>query len=127
MTLGDKIRNRRLELQLLQKEVAVIIGVTEDSITNWESNLCEPEVRYMPAIIKFLGYVPFTTDLTLFSEKLKYYRLLKGLTHQQMGKVLNVDGSTIGSWEIGNHKPHKNKLSHITKNLSVLLSNVKLE
>lgn len=50
-TLGNKLRNRRLELHLLQKDLAGIIGVTKDCITNWENNLFEPEVRYMLEII----------------------------------------------------------------------------
>jgi DNA-binding XRE family transcriptional regulator len=38
--------------------VADLIGVHEMTITSWESNATIPEVRYMPAIIQFLGYNP---------------------------------------------------------------------
>lgn len=34
-TLGDKLRARRLDLGLLQKDVARMLGVTEDSVINW--------------------------------------------------------------------------------------------
>jgi DNA-binding XRE family transcriptional regulator len=51
-TLGDHIRARRLDLNLLQKQVADRIGVHELTITNWECNATVPEVRYIPAIIR---------------------------------------------------------------------------
>jgi DNA-binding XRE family transcriptional regulator len=35
-TLGDHIRSRRLDLNLLQMQVAEQIGVDEITITNWE-------------------------------------------------------------------------------------------
>jgi DNA-binding XRE family transcriptional regulator len=45
-------------LKLLQREVAVQLGVTETCLFNWEANISVPEIRYMPAIISFLGYNP---------------------------------------------------------------------
>jgi transcriptional regulator with XRE-family HTH domain len=57
-TISEHIRKRRLDLNLTQKKLAEIIGVTEASIWNWEHGT-KPELRYMPKIIEFLGYVPF--------------------------------------------------------------------
>jgi DNA-binding XRE family transcriptional regulator len=57
VTLGDHLRRRRLELGLHQKDVAKIIGVTTSSVWNWEHGL-EPELRYQPQIITFLGVNP---------------------------------------------------------------------
>ena len=54
VTLGEQLRNRRLELGLLQKDVARIIVVTEDSITNWEKNRSKPMKRYHSKILAFL-------------------------------------------------------------------------
>lgn len=47
-----------LNRQVLQKEVADIIGVTESSVWNREHGT-EPKLQYNPSIIKFLGYIPF--------------------------------------------------------------------
>ncbi len=55
-TLGDHLRKRRFDLDLLQKEVAQKIGVGESTIYNWENNLTKPALRYIPKIVKFLGY-----------------------------------------------------------------------
>ena len=57
-TLGDHLRRRRLMLKLIQAQVAAQFGVDKSSIHNWETNVCEPEVKYMPAVIRFLGYNP---------------------------------------------------------------------
>lgn len=54
LTIGDRIRQRRIELGLLQKDVAIIMGVTEDSITNWENNRHRPTKWYLPLIDQFL-------------------------------------------------------------------------
>jgi DNA-binding XRE family transcriptional regulator len=57
-TMGDHIRKRRLDLGLLQSEVARQIGVCTSTVCNWEGNESTPVVRFMPAIQAFLGYDP---------------------------------------------------------------------
>ena len=58
-TIGDHIRARRLDLGLLQKDVAEIIGVTTDTITNWEKGRNQPMIWHYLKIKKFLGCSPF--------------------------------------------------------------------
>ena len=59
-TLGDRIRRRRMELGLLQREVAGFIGVDESTVWNWEANRVHPSPRYLSRILEFLvrGGVP---------------------------------------------------------------------
>ena len=38
-TIGEHLRKKRIDLCLMQKEVAKIIGVTESTIWNWEHGL----------------------------------------------------------------------------------------
>jgi len=54
-TLGDRLRARRLDLGLNQKDVAALIGVTEDTICYWENGRVEPSRQLMPKILEFLG------------------------------------------------------------------------
>jgi transcriptional regulator with XRE-family HTH domain len=54
-TLGYRIRKHRLDLGLLQQEVAAAIGVTESTIWNWEANGSSPQLRFILKIIAFLG------------------------------------------------------------------------
>ena len=56
VTVGNQLRRRRLELRLLQREVAAEIGVHASSVYNWESGRTEPQLRHLPAIIRFLAY-----------------------------------------------------------------------
>ena len=62
-TFGDHIRAKRLDLGLLQKDVAGIIGVSTDTITNWEKGRNQPMHWYYLKIQNFLGYSP--TELRL--------------------------------------------------------------
>lgn len=40
-----------------------------------------------------------------FAFNLKHIRLQKGLTQEQLGKLMNKDYSTIGKWESGTRSP----------------------
>lgn len=54
-TIGDQIRKARLDRELLQKDVAQLIGVTEDCIMNWEKNRNKPQKKYYPKLSSFLN------------------------------------------------------------------------
>jgi len=58
-TIRDHIRKKRLDLNLYQKDVAKILGVSECSVWNWEKGTSNPSVKLKLRIIAFLGYVPF--------------------------------------------------------------------
>lgn len=105
VTLGDKLRNRRIELQLLQKDVAAILDVTEDSITLWENNHAHAMINHYPKIISFLGYVPFPYETKTLGGKINLYRILCGLSYRNLGKLLGVDQTTIMKWESNQSVP----------------------
>ena len=62
MTYGDHLRAKRLDLGLLQRQVADEIRVDEATIYNWEGHRTEPALRFVPRIIEFLGYCPYTLN-----------------------------------------------------------------
>ena len=107
-SLGDHIRARRTDLGLFQSQVAEIIGVCSLTITNWEGNASLPPVRYIPAIIRFLGYDPSAKGTSL-PERLIGARRARGLTQKQLAGDLGVDPSTIQDWERGLHGPSRKK------------------
>jgi transcriptional regulator with XRE-family HTH domain len=53
-TIGDQIRRKRIEKGMFQKEVAILFGVSEDTITNWENNRTEAQIQFYPKINAFL-------------------------------------------------------------------------
>lgn len=94
-TIGEHLARRRLELGLLQRRVAEIIGVCEDTITYWENGRSTPHVHYYPKIINFLGYVPFSVNAQTLDEKVYIYRLLNGLTQVELARQLRLNKCII--------------------------------
>ncbi|HKI04652.1 MAG TPA: helix-turn-helix transcriptional regulator, partial [Thermoanaerobaculia bacterium] len=86
-SLGDHLRKRRLDRGLLQKEVAEILGVTTMTINAWETGRDEPKVSYVPAIIGFIGYAPFSGEMS-FGERLRVERWKLGLTQKKFARRL---------------------------------------
>jgi transcriptional regulator with XRE-family HTH domain len=113
-SLGDHIRTRRLNLKLLQRHPAEQIGVNGATITNWERNASTPVIRYIPAIIRFLGYDPAPPASTL-PERLATGRRERGLTQREMAERMGVDPSTLRDWEAGEHQPTNGSLEVIGK------------
>jgi len=60
-----------MDLGLRQSDVANRIGVWTSTINYWEKNRFNPEVRYVPEIVAFLGYDPFGPPPASFSLQLK--------------------------------------------------------
>ena len=43
---------------MFQKDVAKAVGVCTDTVTNWEKNRSDPDLRSVPQVLDFLGYDP---------------------------------------------------------------------
>jgi transcriptional regulator with XRE-family HTH domain len=102
--LGEHIKKRRLDLGLLQREVAEQLGVNKFTVLNWERGKTSPDVRYYPAIIDFLGYNPRPIGET-FAERLRAAREARGLSRKRLARELGVWETTVRDWEVGIHKP----------------------
>ncbi len=113
-TLGDHLRKKRLDLKLLQKEVAQKIGVCESSIYNWENNQTKPALRYIPNIIEFLSYAPYGLSAKTTGEKIVIYRRLLGLSQKRLAHYLGIDPSTLGRWEKNKRQPPERILKDLT-------------
>ena len=120
--LGDHIRERRLDLCLLKKQLAIHLCVDETTIHNWEDKGVVPAIRFMPRIIKFLGYYPNDDGdvLLSISDKLKAQRTKLGLSRRRLATVLEIDQSTLAGWERGEHRPTKKSLQIIDEFLSLV-------
>ena len=112
-TLGDHLRKRRLDLKLLQKEVAERIGVDKITIYYWENNRVKPSLTFIPKIIGFLGYIPFNKTFNSLGEQIITYRRLYGLTQKKLAHILGIDPTTIGHWERGEHLPQQPLLDRL--------------
>lgn len=117
LTIGDHITKRRLELGLLQREVAERLGVDKATVGDWERGDTEPHLRSIPGIVEFLGYVPFAPDGSL-PQRLKLGRRLLGLSQRELADRLGVDESTVRVWEAGRYRP----IGHYRERIQALLA-----
>jgi transcriptional regulator with XRE-family HTH domain len=116
-TLGDHLRKKRLDLGLLQEQVAAQIGVDEATIWNWENNITATAIRLIPRITHFLTYDPFPVAESL-AEKLKTARRRLGISQKKLAEELGVDPASVRDWERGRHKPTSKSVGKIEKFLS---------
>jgi len=65
VTIGEHIRAKRRERRLRQSDVGNQIGVGAETIANWEKEKAVPQIGFMPAIVRFLGYDPTPEPTTL--------------------------------------------------------------
>jgi len=89
---------------MLQREVAEQLGVDKACVFNWEGNRSNPEIRYVPEIIRFLGYNPLPAAATM-GERLIRHRTMRGLSQGDAARELDVDPSTLAKWERGEREP----------------------
>lgn len=104
-TIGKHLKKRRLELKIRQKDVAKLIGVSEDSVTYWENERSVPQIQFYPKIIDFLGYYPFQTNDKTIGGQLKRYRYENGLSHRKLSKITGIDPGTLAAWESNKRPP----------------------
>jgi len=78
ITIGDHLRKRSLDLGLLQRKVAQRLTVDQTTATNWELNYTEPELRFLPGIVRSLGYAPWAAGASI-GERLLAHRRERGL------------------------------------------------
>ena len=55
MAIGEHIRKKRMDNRLMQSEVADILGVSEESIWNWENGITKPSKKNLEIINNFVA------------------------------------------------------------------------
>lgn len=88
-SLGEHIRARRIDRGLLQSQVAELIGVHKLTVTKWEGNESQPAVKYIPPIVRFLGYNP-TEGGPSIADRLLVARRSQGLTQRQTASQMGI-------------------------------------
>lgn len=103
-TLGSRLKRRRIQLGLRQKDVAPQLGVGEHTLVDWERDQSAPYVSYYPAIIAFLGFEPWDEPETL-GERLRAERYRRGWSIALSAARLGVDEGTFAGWESERRTP----------------------
>ncbi len=111
-----------MDLGLLQRELAELIGVAAATIHNWECSHARPNSMHIPKIFEFMGYDPFDGELDsgystickmTFGDHIRKKRLDLGITQRNLAKQMGVSVDAIRDWEKDRTKPqteHQNKI-----------------
>jgi len=117
--LSKHLRKRRLELGLLQQDVAVRLNACVWTYRNWENGRTTPGAIIYRRIVEHLGYYPHPTPRTLGFRLLKIRRCL-GLTSRQAAQLADVDHGTFLMWECGRWTPTVRTRAKVDQFLVVL-------
>ncbi len=92
MTLNENIRQLRTARNLSQVDLAKALGVTKQSISNWENNNIQPSIDMLIHLAKFFSV---STDYLLGLEQRKYIEI-SGLTDQQLAHISAIINDILG-------------------------------
>lgn len=123
-TLGDHLRKKRLDEGLLIKDLAEILGVQVESVSHWENNRLSPQLRFIPRIIHFLGYIPYDMKDKTVGEQMLICQSILGETHEDLAKRLGVCPGTVLRW-INNQSTPTPKCLHALELLLDYITNEK--
>ena len=124
-TLGEHLRKKRFSAGLRQSQATLKLGVSNRTLSLWETDRVYPAWAFQPRLITYLGYDPFTdptlgsprgnetsyvaflsidTPVTL-GQKMKQNRLKLRKTRKQMAAELGVSVKTLWGWETDRWQP----------------------
>ena len=90
--------------KLGQGEAALVIGVDPKTYKAWEGG-GPPTSHHWPAIIAFLGHDPIVETPVTIPQMVSALRRRRGLTANELGKLLGVYKLTVRAWEAGRRLP----------------------
>ena len=81
--LNNRIRELRLAYNISQVELAKALGVTKQSVSNWENDNIQPSIEML---IKIANYFHVKTDYLLGLDDENYLHI-SGLTQKQQAHI----------------------------------------
>lgn len=110
--IGTRIKQLRKQYNLSQEEFANKIGVSQTTITAWETGKAEPASS---VVVKIANYFKVSTDFILevndskppfvLGSKIKQLRRSRNLNQSEFGKIFNVSQQAVTAWETNKHIP----------------------
>lgn len=86
MTLNENIRQLRLARNLSQVDLAKVLGVTKQSVSNWENNNIQPSIDMLIRLAQFFSV---STDCMLGLNHRKYVEISE-LTDSQLAHIAAI-------------------------------------
>jgi transcriptional regulator with XRE-family HTH domain len=134
-TLGEHLKKKRFLAGIRQSEAALKLGVSDRTLSLWETDRVYPAWAFQPRLITYLGYDPFTNPalgkpkgnetscIAILSpdapvttgRKIKNRRVKLKKTRKQLASELGVSVKTLWSWETDLRQPTSQGQEQIAK------------
>jgi transcriptional regulator with XRE-family HTH domain len=134
-TLGERLKKKRFLAGIRQSEAALRLGVSNRTLSLWETDRVFPAWAFQPRIIAYLGYDPFTNpalgkpkgnETSCVTISLRYAPVTTGQkiknrlvklkkTRKQLASELGVSVKTLWSWETDRRQPTSKGQEQIAK------------
>jgi transcriptional regulator with XRE-family HTH domain len=118
-TLGEHLKKKRFLAGIRQSEAASKLGVSDRTLSLWETDRVYPAWAFQPRLIAYLGYDPFTNPAlgrpgatnpnslpiceaeatASIGQQILKCRLQMRKTRKQYAKELGVSVKTLWGWE----------------------------
>ncbi|UKD55138.1 helix-turn-helix domain-containing protein [Amycolatopsis sp. FU40] len=98
---ADEIRQARLTARLTRSAMAGRIGVSEQSLKNWETGKSRPSQPSLQRFREAVNRISISDGSDEVDEPQRWRMLREraGMTVQQMGIVMGVPADTVAAWE----------------------------
>src|ERR1035437_2989958 len=124
-TLGEHLKKKRFGAGIRQSEAALKLGVSNRTLSLWETDRVYPAWVFQPRLITYLGYDPFTNPTlgspkgnkpscvaflspdapAILGQKIKQYRLKLRKTRKQLALKVGISVKTLWGWETDRWQP----------------------
>ena len=118
------LKKLRIERNLTQKQLADLLNVTQQSIAYWESGKRFPRYKELLQLSEFFkvpvdAFFKKQNESLINPQEIKIARTNKGLTQEELAKLVGVDRVTVARWETGVMKPSGESLLKLQKVLEL--------
>lgn len=119
--LGSKIKQAREEKGMTQAQLAKLLGISATAVVRYENNTRRPNIEMLKKISEVLDKpIEFFIDdsehshdksedtqeiRSVFSERLRYLRVMRGLQQKDVADALGLNPATYGMYERGEREP----------------------
>ena len=117
MTTSELIREKRIRLNMTQKELADAVGLSkygDRTIRRWENNETSPSTLELSTILNFPETAPFINNATAPYKKIDLFAGIGGtrLGFQLTGKTKSVFSSEIDKFAVKTYKANFGEIPH---------------
>lgn len=117
-TLGDRLLAYGRDHGLTTRQIASRIGVTPQTLRNWERNRTKAEVRYYPEILTLVGDLALGPTQTL-GARCRAERRKRGLSAERLAMLAGVDEATVLRLEADMPRMARGTITKILNHLEI--------